>query len=285
MLDFAIIGAAKSGTSTLRAALDAHPELSCARETHFFCERFDRGTAWYEAQLAPGQGVRAGEKCPDYLPNPVAIGRLADYAPDARLLVVLRDPVARAYSHYWHDLRGVPAKATFEEAVERDDSVYRRWGEYVTQLEGVRTHFPAANLFVTLFEDLRESPEETYARACRFLGVDDSWSPPEARGRANSHQRLRHPRLWGPMFQFHLWDRLPVAVTRPLWNRMTRDVVDRYPPMAEATRRRLDEHYAGWNQRLASWLVRELAPDSRPADLGAWRHGGAATDSAAGRTV
>lgn len=115
--DFVILGAQKAGTSSLYAQLGAHPSVLPAlkKEVHYF-DRPPRSARWYRAHFplrsrlaAVGRrtGVaRTGEATPYYLFHPAAPGRMHAHLPDARLVVVLRDPVARAISAYHHAVAG-----------------------------------------------------------------------------------------------------------------------------------------------------------------------------------
>lgn len=111
--DFVIIGAAKSGTSTLWAWLTGHPHVVGAtrKEVEYFSFRYDRGTDWYRhhfplesdrARFAADHGCphATGEASPYYLPHPLAPARMASLIPGAKVIVTMRDPVDRAYSAY-----------------------------------------------------------------------------------------------------------------------------------------------------------------------------------------
>ncbi len=111
--DFVVIGAQRSGTTSLYNNLVEHPQIaSCIRkEVHYFDAYFERGSYWYRGhfpraaelrRLARRHGapVLTGEATPMYLFDPPCRRRLAELVPDAKLLVLLRDPVAREYSQY-----------------------------------------------------------------------------------------------------------------------------------------------------------------------------------------
>src|SRR5215470_750369 len=119
--DFLIIGAQKAGTTSLYAYLTAHRDVRPAgrKEVHYFDLGFtagaELGEGWYRsmfplrARLAldgrrTGRPVRTGEASPYYLFHPAAPQRAAALVPEARLLVLVRDPVERAWSHYRHEV-------------------------------------------------------------------------------------------------------------------------------------------------------------------------------------
>src|SRR5688572_14326389 len=104
--DFLIVGAMRSGTTSLHKYLQAHPDVFVAsgKEVHFFDRRYGRGLDWYRSRFAGVTTERVvGEATPAYMYDENAIARIAHDLPDARLIVVLRNPVDRAYSHYWRN--------------------------------------------------------------------------------------------------------------------------------------------------------------------------------------
>ena len=105
--DFVIIGAQKAGTTSLWRYLVEHPQIvgPTEKEIHFFDARFDRGARWYRARFPLRASLRRGarltfEASPYYLAHPFVPARVRAMLPDAKLVVLLRDPVERAWSHY-----------------------------------------------------------------------------------------------------------------------------------------------------------------------------------------
>ncbi|MEO0913269.1 MAG: sulfotransferase, partial [Pseudomonadota bacterium] len=99
------IGAQKCASSWAHTALGAHPDItgSDPKEIDYFSYYFDRGHAWYEAHFPEGTAHRF-EISPSYFHDPRAPERLAAYAPEAKILVLLRDPVERAFSNHLHEV-------------------------------------------------------------------------------------------------------------------------------------------------------------------------------------
>ena len=268
--NFLIIGAQKSGTTTLRAALDSHPQAMCAREIHFFDEGYDRGLDWYREHFAGFRDrIAIGEKCPDYLPRPDAMTRIANDLPDAKLIVILRHPVDRAYSNYWHERRVGREALTFAEALDAEPERAKSYppganpfgyverGMYLGQLMSVSEAFPRERLLVLLFDDLRSAREEVFEQTCRFLGIDPAYRPEILGERLNVYRTYRPLWLWEFMNKRHLWKRLPAPVAKKLWAAMERPTD--YEPISSAERRRLLEVYAPHNAALAAWLGRDLS--------------------------
>lgn len=281
---FLILGAPKSGTSSLARYLSDHPQAWVApeKELRFFDYTYDQGLEWYRDRLAAGSGHRAvGEATPTYLFHPQARRRIAKDVPDARLVVLMRDPVDRAYSHYWHWFERMGEKRTFEQCVEDELAgkadggdgkwlpdeperfPYLAYGDYLPQLQDLCARVPREQVLVLLFEDLRDRPVETFAEVCRHLGIDDT-TVPESVGVVENSFRYYYPRwLWSLFVRVKLGRLLPGRVAARLYRAMVR-TADPYPPMDAALRRRLEEHFAPRNAALEQWLGREISAWSRP---------------------
>lgn len=109
MPDVVIIGAQRGGTTSLLDWLRSQPDVAAdrRREIHYFADRYDRGPRWYRAQHPIARSGRlVVESSPYLLFHPLAPGRVRDGLPDStRFVALLRDPVQRAVSHYWHERR------------------------------------------------------------------------------------------------------------------------------------------------------------------------------------
>ncbi|MGI9254548.1 MAG: sulfotransferase domain-containing protein, partial [Thermomicrobiales bacterium] len=122
--DFIVIGAQRSGSTSLYRYLSAHPLIEAARikELHYFSLHHQRPLAWYRSQfplnLPPGHIT--GEATPYYLFHPHAARRIAETAPRAKLIAVLRNPIDRAHSHYHHELARGVEWLSFEDAIRAE---------------------------------------------------------------------------------------------------------------------------------------------------------------------
>lgn len=206
---FLVIGAQKAGTTSIYRFLESHPRILGAekKEIHFFdTSAYRHGMRWYlshfpsasqAAQHRAGAGGEplTGEASPYYLFYPHAPRRVAEAFPDIRLLVVLRDPVERAWSHYQHSVRYGREKLSFSEAVEREDErvkadlermerdedfysskciqfTYRHRGMYLEQLRRWWSVFGESAILVLKSEDLFGGHEPTFRQLGEFLGLD-----------------------------------------------------------------------------------------------------------------
>lgn len=182
--DFVILGAMRAGTTTLARQLERLPGVGMApeKEVHYFDRHYDRGPAWYASRL--GDGAVVGEATPNYLYHPEALVRLAADAPDVRVVVTLRDPADRAWSHYWHNVARGKEPLMFADALiaeperlarsdpDRDHYSYVDRGRYRRQLDVVTDLFPADHIHVMTFEHHRVEPQRSLASVARFLRLD-----------------------------------------------------------------------------------------------------------------
>lgn len=201
--DFLVIGAQRCGTTSLFNYLAAHPDVrpSLGKELHFFTRHWRNGVIWYRAHFPPcTDAVATFEATPYYLFHPHAPYRAAEIVPSARLIVLLRDPVARAFSHYRHnvalgteplsfadaldaepervqpELERMVANPEYESrAVQRYSYVAR--GRYAEQIERWFEVYPRDRFLLLRTEDLEHDTANAYARTLAFLGLRP-WTPP-----------------------------------------------------------------------------------------------------------
>jgi hypothetical protein len=183
--NFLIIGAMKGGTTSLFHYLREHPQVFTPsfKAPEFFAGRAHtgRGLDWYRKLFAacPAEAVAVGEASNVYTKYPTYAGvpqRIAEHIPEARLIYVVRDPIARMRSHYQHRVTEGREKAPFEQAVF-ENSIYLDYSKYAMQLEQYLEHFPRQQILVITSEALRSDRAVTVERVYRFLGVDETFVP------------------------------------------------------------------------------------------------------------
>lgn len=191
------LGALKAGTSTLHALLATHPGLALPedrKELQFFDRHWDRGVAWYEACFAHAGARIPGEISPGYLAHPEAPARVAEVLPGARLLVLVRDPVARTISQ-WRFFRQENAAdvdlATF--LAEHPNAIAR--SRYAEQLARWLDHHPREALWVGASEGLAADPARVVRDVLVHVGADASFVPPNLGVRTNESGTPRFPRV------------------------------------------------------------------------------------------
>src|SRR4051794_3725271 len=228
---FIIIGAQRAGTTTLFFYLRSHPDIegpkpadssvAWPKELHFFDEHFAKGVDWYRAFFplersrsrarAEGHDLITGEATPYYLFHPLVPERVATTVPDVRLIVLLRDPIERAYSHYQLMVRTGREKLSFEKAVEVEPQrlagaedllalkeqrgpsgarkhhhhrhrAYVGRSMYAEQIDRWLQHFPREQLLAIRAEDFSADIPGVYRQALDFLGARP-WAPKTFRAR------------------------------------------------------------------------------------------------------
>ena len=189
--DFVGVGAQRSGTSWWYSLVESHPGVqtlaAATKELHYF-DRYwsavftDEDVAAYARLFRRPPGKLGGEWTPRYMYDPWTPPLLRRAAPDARLLVLLRDPVDRFVSAMNHRAqRGWRTDASaVGEAVSR--------GFYHAQLTRLLAHFPRQQLLVLQFEQCRDDVDAMLARTFTFLGLPEA-TPPVARRRPTNQSR------------------------------------------------------------------------------------------------
>lgn len=183
--NFLIIGAARSGTTSLFQYLDPHPEIymSQVKELNFFSnERFwHRGYHWYESYFSRvPEGVKAaGEASTSYTKAPFTpdvVQRIHDYNPDMKLVYIVRDPVARYISHYMKRIQtGLETRPFSQTLINLEKEACAWQGRYAYQIRQYLRHFPEEQLLIRSMDQIRNTPESVISDIFRFLGVSDSF--------------------------------------------------------------------------------------------------------------
>ena len=207
--EFVIIGAQKCGTSFLYQLLVQHPRVkpAFAKEVHYFDLNFGKGDNWsrsyFPLDRRNSRTYITGEASPYYLFHPHAPRRASTVLPDAKLIVMLRNPVDRAYSHYQHQVKRGKGEGretlTFEEAIEAEKRIlpgevskmlqdefyeslrhrtrsYLRRGIYIDQLLAWSSFFPRKQMLILKSEDLFNDTTNVLERILDFLKIPH-WVP------------------------------------------------------------------------------------------------------------
>ena len=250
--DFIIIGAQRGGTTSFYNYLVQHPCVVPAlrKEISFFDNNFRKGINWYRSHFLSlpyrycfkqlyGQDLVTGEASPDYLLHPHAPRRISTVLPTAKLIVMMRNPVDRAYSSHYSKVKLGKETLSFEDAIEQEQErlhgevekmlededyfsfnhrhySYLAKGIYVDQLRTWMSLFPREQFLIIKSEDFYEDHRKILERTLDFLGLPD-WEPEET-----DYTRLN---------------------------------VSGYPEMNADTRKRLADYFRPHNQRLNEYLA------------------------------
>jgi hypothetical protein len=200
-----VVGAPRAGTTSLYQYLRQHPEIymSPLKEPHFFSHSDPQGgkaVKHQEAYLqlfagAEGEKLR-GEASPAYLADPEAPARIKEVAPEAKIIAVLREPVARAFSAHWQRVRAGRESRSFLEAIEGEVADPEGWrplvgpGFYADSLERYLGLFDG-DVLVLFFDDFAADVRREMRKVYEFVGVDASFAD---RFQADVHNPFALPR-------------------------------------------------------------------------------------------
>ncbi len=181
-----IIGAMKSGTTSLCYYLNLHPEITMARkkEVNFFSgDRLNpKDINWYSLHFNKNTKI-AGEASPSYTNYPLKPGvaeRIFKLIPDVKLIYILRDPIDRMISQYVHRYAENTENRTIEEVFENlDDNPYIQRSQYAMQLDEYLSYFPMSNILITTAEELNGDRERVLRQIFSFLEVTADFYHPK----------------------------------------------------------------------------------------------------------
>jgi len=216
--DFIIIGAQKGGTTSLYLYLIQHPQIAPAaqKEVHYFDLKFDKGPDWYCAQFPQaenGSHKITGEASPYYIFHPQVPQRIYDLCPQVKIIALLRNPVDRAISHYYHCIRIQLESLSLEEAIaseperlkdeiekllahpnyysyEHQHHSYLSRGIYADQLPAWMKLFPQSQILIIKSEDLYSNPSEIVNSVLDFLDL-----PPHQLETYDKYNANEYPRI------------------------------------------------------------------------------------------
>ena len=176
-----IIGAMKSGTTSLHEYLDTHPQIAMSfmKEPGYFVEELNlrQGEEWYLSLFDRDDRYRyVGESSTHYTKLPVYQGvpeRIHQFNPDARLIYIMRNPFERMVSHYWHAVRdayhGGEPRPLLKAVQEKPE--YLAFSDYARQLEPYFELFGGDSVLTLTFESMVADPQREVDRVYRWLGL------------------------------------------------------------------------------------------------------------------
>jgi hypothetical protein len=222
---FIIAGAGKSGTTSLWAYLKDHPEVCMAfhKEPKFFTAlkgcgdhpdgisprrtgNYSKGLGWYQRCFRHcGKAKAIGEASTEYMPAEDAPYLIKQHLPEVRLIFLLRDPVARVYSHYWQERKSGWSIPGFGELVEQRHPALLRYlyvSSYHHQLERYLTFFPKEQLSVYLYTDFQKDTLKVVQDVYHIIGVNSAYIPINLGRVYNRAQLWRSPQIHRFVNQF-----------------------------------------------------------------------------------
>ncbi len=262
-----IVGAQKAGTTSLAILLDTQPgiTLSSPKEARYFTQYRDRDLDWYRDRFDGPEESLFLDASPDYACGPTDAypspdpsrdpwagvpERIHALSPNAKFIYIMRDPVARVYSAYWHDRRTGNVDGSFEEAIEANP-FYLRTSDYAGQIRNYLDRYSLDDFLLLGFEEFKRDPERCVKRCCEFLDVDFVGLPEadDTKHKNKSYQLSGAAKLVRLLAGSHsnferlasgMRSVLPKGVSDWLQAMMTRDI----PKMSERQRAELRERLA-----------------------------------------
>jgi hypothetical protein len=230
--NFLVIGAQKSGTTSLFHYICQHPQVfeNNYKEIHFFDLHYQLGENWYRAhfplagRFLPNRCI--GEATPYYLCHPHAPSRIATLLPRVQLIVILRNPVERAISHYFHEKKKGREELPILEAFQQEDArcaeewqkmldnplyvskihqsfSYKQRGIYIEQLQRYWEFIPKQQILILESSRLFSEPEAVLKQVFEFLKIDSSIVIPDlAVKNANSGKTAASSEVYTYLEQF-----------------------------------------------------------------------------------
>lgn len=195
------IGVPKAGTTWICDILRTHPEVVMAgrKEMHYFDRNFDKGINWYERFFTGPQGPEVsaiGEFTTHYLFDPAVPRRIRSVPSVERFILIVRNPVNRAVSHYRFRQQVDDYRGSFEEFLVSYPHALE-WGRYATHLRPWLEEFGLGQFLILVHEDVVCDLEDTKRRLAEWLGVDPTRFPAcAARAASNASFRPRHRRAY-----------------------------------------------------------------------------------------
>jgi len=237
---FMIVGVQKGGTTSLSRYLSMHPgdESALVKELRYFTRYYSKGLNWYRANLPlqANNEVICGDATPHYMFYPHAMERIAQDLPDAKIIAMLRNPVDRAYSGYYHEVNWKRETLSFEQAIDKEEErisddlkraeendyywghnlihfSYVRKGIYIEQVKRCLELFPKENVMVIESGNFFKNTNMVFKEVLDFIGLSG----------------------------FELGEYKNVNKRK-------------YPPMNPETRKTLIEYYRPYNEQLYEYL-------------------------------
>lgn len=279
-IDFLIIGAQKSATTTLYDWLGQRPDIFLPETKEILYFAYDnfyrQGEKYLDVFYRQYNGQKiVGGAYVHLMYFPYVVQRIHNYNPRMKIIAALRNPIDRAYSAYWFARsNGWESCDTFEDALNREkermhgsyteqaELTYLAHGNYAEQLQYFYNAFGPEQVTIFFSEDLRSSPKDVFGRALKFLELPLGVDGFDLSRDSNLASTARFPALQKFLFSkeswyknlgrrwlsasLRMWIRIRFTKRLTYWNRRP----FQYPPMHSDTRRRLVDYYKPQNEKL-----------------------------------
>lgn len=273
--NFILVGPGKCGTSWIYEFMRAHPQIcvSTAKETLFFEDYFHKGIDWYLRFFMPKDGQLAiGELSNTYFFSEEAAKRISDFDPGMRLIVTLRNPLKRTFSHYLFLKRNGSVACSFDEILFDEkfflvkDDLLRR-SLYHLHLCKYLKFFSLDSILILFLEDLKQDPLRYSERICKFLDVDtvsDAENLPEKVLSASKPRSILLAKAVKYVASTVRSAGFPEILTRVKQSSLTKVIYqtygkDSYPKISDSARKYLIKYYSEDVKSLSGLLNMNLS--------------------------
>lgn len=262
--NFIIAGAPKSGTTALWKYLSTHPEVCLpVKEPRFFSSAvgqfsnkeigsgqlmpgtYDNGLKWYANLFSDcDSSCVIGEASTVYFSDPDSARLIKKIVPDVRLIFILRDPVSRAYSHYWQEIKLGIKLPSFDEIIHQNHprlDYYLYISHYQARLQNFYDHFPTEQIMIATNLELKKNPIHLLQKVYKFIGVSNTYVPPTIGQTFNQQSKPIFPSLERTLRKISVSRSMQLLPdnTRKLFGRIKRNlsklnyVSNEYPEISE----------------------------------------------------
>ncbi len=202
--NFICLGVHKCGTSWLYNCLYEHPEIDIQDKIDYFyrTDRYNKGTDWYAKFFQQAAEKISGDLSPVYFFNQTqnqvesTAQRIHRHNPNVKLIVLLRNPIDRAYSHYLQDLKTghLATHTSFSQAIEQQPKMLS-WGRYKTHIQSFLQVFRKEQILFLVFDDIINRPNQTIQEVYGFLGVNKNFIPSNSTKKINPARLPKYPKI------------------------------------------------------------------------------------------
>ncbi len=215
--DFVVAGGMRCATGWIRQCLKEHPDIYMARkEPHYYDRNYEKGNEWYQSFFEDYLGQQViGEKTATYFHYSNAPENIIETNPDMKVIVCLRDPVERMFSHYSMFAKSDDRlKETGFIGAAKAETEFVQWSQYASQVRLYQDVIPSENLKFVIYEDKDHDPISFIQNLFHFIGVNFSFKPESAVLRTKQGQFEYNHWFWGPVSKFFLHSRAPNSLRK-----------------------------------------------------------------------
>lgn len=282
--NFLVIGAQKAGTTSLFEYIRTHPDIYLPpdKETAFFYHDYyyEKGLSFYEERFFKGwEGQKAvGDISPHYLYHPFCRDRIRKCMKNLKFIIILRNPVDRAYSNYWMEVKRGNETLSFKDAIEKeserikiglfekDTFSYVHRGLYYDQIKEYMDWFPESEFLILLTDDLKNDRAKTLKIIYRFLVVNTEVNLPNIQKEFHTASKIRW--IWlHELLKTQHWSRslikdlMPFKLRQNLRSFLYQCNIKSFtpPPMDDVVRQHLRELFSESNEKLVKLMGKDLS--------------------------